>query len=63
LLKKLKNKIDIEHILSEAILLGRDLESHAGERFTDPANYDAVCDYVAEELDLLARELRLELEQ
>jgi len=46
-----------EQILNEAFRLGRDLESHADERETDPDNWDAVCEYVAEETARLVEQL------
>jgi hypothetical protein len=47
-----------EQLLLEAYRLGRDLEAHAHERFTSPANYDRVCEYVAEETERLVLRLR-----
>ena len=46
-----------EQILNEAFRLGRDMESHDDERETDPNNWDAVCEYVAEEMTKLVEEL------
>jgi len=46
-----------EQILNEAFRLGRDMESHDDERETDPNNWDAVCEYVAEEMTKLVGEL------
>ena len=46
-----------EQILSEAFRLGRDLESHTGERETNPDNWDAVCEYVAEGTARLVEQL------
>jgi len=42
--------MNAERILIEAYRLGRDMESHADERDTDPDNWDAVCEYVAEKM-------------
>ena len=44
-------------ILSHAVQIGRDIEAHASERFTAPDNYDAVCEYAAEEITRLEQEL------
>lgn len=51
----------IEQILTEAFLLGCDLEAHAEERHTNPDNYDAVCEYVAEEMARLKQEVQMAL--
>jgi len=49
--------MDAEQILNEAFRLGRDMESHDDERETDPNNWDAVCECVAEGMARLVGQL------
>jgi hypothetical protein len=54
--------LTVEWIIDEAYKVGRDVESHAADRFARPDNWDAVCEYASSRLEQLVTRLRTRMD-